>query len=315
MKTLLIFNPVAGANRRDRRLGELLQAFVRRRDADAALVTTRHPGHATELAAQAAESGCAVVAAVGGDGTAHEVAIGLLGKDTALGFVPRGSGNGLARHLGVPLDPARALARLAEPADLSGWIDTGVIAGRPFINAAGCGFDAELARRFQASKRRGLRTYLALGWDLWRESRAEHYEIEAGTERFAVEAQIVACANSAQYGNGALIAPGAAVDDGQLDLVCLAPQGLLATLRVALQVFTGSLRGNPDARFRTGQEFVITRRQPGWIHTDGEPHWAPAQLPVQVRARSLKVLLPLGRGFSAPAALAAPAARHPVAPA
>lgn len=314
MKTLLIFNPAAGANRRDPRLMELLQAFVRRRDTDAALVTTRHPGHATELAARAAESGCAVVAAVGGDGTAHEVATGLLGTDTAIGFVPRGSGNGLARHLGVPLDPARALDRLAEADGASGRIDTGIIAGRPFINAAGCGFDAELARRFQSSRRRGLLGYLALGWDVWRERRAEHYAIEAGAESFATHAQVVAFANSAQYGNGALIAPGAEVDDGRLDLVCLAPQGVVATLRLATELFTGHLRGNPDARFHRGKEFVVTRERPGWIHTDGEPHWAPAQLRVQVRARSLKVLLPRGGGFSAQAAPAAKAARRPVVP-
>lgn len=292
MRTLLIFNPAAGANRRDPRLTELLQAFVRRHATEAALSVTKHPGHATELAARAGAEGCALVVAVGGDGTVHEVATGLLGTATALGLVPRGSGNGLARQLRVPLDPARALAQCEDPTAETILIDSGTIAGRPFFNVAGCGFDADLARRFQTSRRRGLAGYVALGLEAWRQARPARYVIHLPDEQLSLSAQIVAFANSAHYGNGARIAPGAEVDDGRLDLVCLSPAGTLGALRLTVQLFTGRLRRSPDAVFRSGPEFLVEREAPGWIHTDGEPHWAPARLPVQVRARSLRVLRP-----------------------
>src|SRR5690606_20245149 len=124
------------------------------------IVYTDYAGHAPELARQAAEEGCAVVVAVGGDGTVNEVARGLLHTDTALGIIPRGSGNGLARHLGVPLTVDGSIRFLNN--GHRSKIDSGTINGRPFFTTAGIGFDAYISSVFAGSKKRGLQTYVEL---------------------------------------------------------------------------------------------------------------------------------------------------------
>ena len=106
MKLRFIFNPRSGRNARRPWLAPLIAEFIRARSLDATLVTTRGPGHATELARDALAAGCTRVIAVGGDGTMNEVAQALLHSEAALGLVPCGSGNGLALHLGLPLGPA-----------------------------------------------------------------------------------------------------------------------------------------------------------------------------------------------------------------
>ncbi len=153
MKTCFIFNPHSGRQRRNARLLPLLRDFIASQRLEAELRTTEGPGHATILAREAVAAGCGRVVAVGGDGTMNEVAQALVRTPAALALVPCGSGNGLARHLGLPTCPCRALALLARGDAGVAIVDTGTAAGLPFFNAMGLGLDAEVSRRFNQLER------------------------------------------------------------------------------------------------------------------------------------------------------------------
>lgn len=292
MRARLIFNPASGANRRAPAFARDLREFARRHAATVELTETTGPGHATDLARDAAARGLDCAVAIGGDGTANEVAQGLVGSPCALGLVPRGSGNGLARHLGVPLHAAAALALLVSDASRVRTIDTGTANGHVFINAMGCGFDAEIARRFASSTRRGFLVYAKLSLGALTELRPQRCEIAAGGRRVTLDALLVAVANSPQYGNGAEIAPGARVDDGELDLLAVRQVNVLAGALLGTRLFLGNFDRHPAVQRLRGTEFVIRRAAAGYLHVDGEPHPAAAEVTVKIRPASLRVLVP-----------------------
>jgi len=302
MKTRFIVNPNSGRNRRNRRLVAAVQAFVADQRLDADLVVTRGPGHATELARAALAAGCERVVAVGGDGTVNDTAQPLIGSSTVLALVPCGSGNGLARHLGVPLRLRRALALLADPTARVVAVDTGTANGHPFFNVMGAGFDADISRRFNNLPQRGLAAYAQAGLRAFFRHRAERVTItDADGHAETIDAFIVAVANSDQYGNNARLAPGARVNDGMLDLVAVRSPGFFDAVVLVARLFLGSFDRSPQVRRLRSTRFVIRRPAPGLIHTDGETHTTDATVEVAVRPRSLRLLVPAACRIAVPA--------------
>jgi YegS/Rv2252/BmrU family lipid kinase len=292
VRTCFIFNPHSGANRRRPGLRDLIRAHIRERALPAELATTERPGHATELARAAAQSGHDVVVAVGGDGTVNEIAQGLVGTATALALVPCGSGNGLALHLGLPRQPEAALSLASGAGAEVRLIDTGEVNGRPFVNAMGLGLDAEISRRFNRLRRRGLLGYVLAGAAALRAHQPFRCHITAGAAQESLDLAVLAVANSDQYGNHARIAPGARVDDGQLDLVGIRAVGLVAAVALVPRLFLGTLEGSRHVVRWRGARFQLERPAAGLIHTDGETHQDAARLDVVVRPRSLRLLVP-----------------------
>lgn len=293
MKTRFIFNPHSGRNRRNPWLIPAIRAFIAEHRLDADLASTTAPGHATQLAREGVASGCTRIVAVGGDGTMNEVAQALIGAPAALALVPCGSGNGLALHLGIPTNPRRALALLAAGRRSHvAAIDTGTANGHPFCNAMGLGFDAEISRRFNRLTRRGLPAYALTGYATFKAHRPERCVILGAGRREELAAFVVAVANSDQYGNHALIAPGARVDDGVLDLVAVRPVDFLGALPLVARLFLGTLDESARILRLRDRRFLITRPAPGFIHTDGETHATSARVEVVVRPRSLRIVVP-----------------------
>ncbi len=293
MKTRFILNPVSGRNVRRPWLARHVRDFIATRGLTADLVLTECPGHATRLAQAALAAGCDRVIAIGGDGTMNETAQALLHSPAALGLVPCGSGNGLALHLGIPTRLPEALALAADPAARVAAIDTGTANGRPFFNAMGFGFDAEVSRRFNLLTRRGLAAYARTGFAAFHARESEWTVIHGGGRTEALSTFLVAIANSDQYGNGALIAPGARVDDGELDLVAVRPVGYAAAVPLIARLFLGRLGASPRVVRLRGAHFLIERARPGLIHTDGETHAAAATVEVRAQPRSLRLLVPV----------------------
>jgi YegS/Rv2252/BmrU family lipid kinase len=293
LRTVFIHNPVSGrasarGHRRDR-----VAAFIARHGLNATLVLTTHRGHAPELARTAIAEGAQLVVSVGGDGTMNEVASGILGSSALYGMIPTGSGNGLGRDLGLPMDFDRALDVLLDGRVRT--IDTGEAAGYPFFNVMGLGFDAEIGRRFNATEGRGLFNYLQIGLRAFFAYRKETVTVTpAGAAPFGVEAFLASVANSTQYGNNARIAPRARLDDGQLDFVALTTGNPVLALPMVVRLFTGSMHRSRYARGAVAARFRLQRAAPGPIHTDGEIHDAPAEFEVVVRPRSLRVIVPPG---------------------
>lgn len=238
----------------------------------------------------AEEEGYDVVYAVGGDGTVHEIAKRLIGRDLALGILPIGSGNGFARHIGLPMDARSSLRACGARRIVS--IDTAEVNGIPFLGVMGIGFDAWIADRFAVAGSRGFMTYVRVGLREVMSYRAEEYDVEIdGTTRH-MKAKVITIANASQYGNDARIAPHASTQDGLLDVVTIGDVSLLGALGIAFRLFRGTIEHSPAVTTVRGREIVIRRERPGPVHLDGEPFTLAETLNLRVRPASLKVLLP-----------------------
>jgi YegS/Rv2252/BmrU family lipid kinase len=294
VKVRAIMNPRAGV-----RAPATREAVERGRPGwqDYAVYLTREPGHATELAREAVAGGADVVLAVGGDGTVNEVARGMLGSRAALGIVPVGSGNGFARALRLPLRPDRALAAL-EAAERRA-VDVGLLNGRPFLNVAGVGFDATVAHCFHEHGRRGGRRgffgYLRLSLRELRAYRPPRLALEVdGGGRVETAPFVLTFANGIQYGSGAVINPGAKLDDGRLEIALFESGPLVATLAAALRLFVGGLDRLPRYRRLSARTAVVTSAAPFAVHVDGDPEPACDRVEVELRPLALQVLVPRG---------------------
>lgn len=254
-----------------------------------AVHVTERPGHARELAEAAVRAGARLVMAWGGDGTINEVASALAFTDAALGIVAGGSGNGLARQLGVDRRPERAIADAIAASPRR--IDVGEIGSRLFVNLAGIGIDAEVASRFsdRGPGRRGFLSYLALGGRALATYVPAQYSIRTRGGVVGVRAVIVAIANSPEFGNGAQIAPGARLDDGLLDLVIVPEKSRLRTLCQVPRLFNGTVGRIAGCSIQRIEEATIECDQPMAFHVDGEPVRGGRSLTVRVHPGALRV--------------------------
>lgn len=293
MKVRAILNPRAGiAASRTR------EAVERGRPSwtDYAVYLTREAGHATALAREAVTAGADLVLAVGGDGTVNEVAQGLLGSSAALGIVPVGSGNGLARALRVPLRPEPALAALE--AGSRRRMDVGFLNGRPFLNVAGVGFDAAVGHAFHERGRRGGRRgffgYVRLSLAELRSYRAPLLTIEVAAERLDVAAFVTTFANGPQYGSGAVINPGAKLDDGRLEVVVFEDGPRWRTMAATPRLFLGGLERSRGYRRLAGPAATVTSGAAAAVHCDGDPAGMAERISVELRPRALEIVAPAG---------------------
>jgi diacylglycerol kinase (ATP) len=294
MRVAIIVNPISGPRRGARGgpdAAELAQACLAARRVEGEVFRTARVGHARDLAADAVARGIDLVVAWGGDGTVNEVGSAVAFSRSALGVVPAGSGNGFGRALGLPRRPDAALAAVLD--GRTRRIDVGEIGGRLFLNVAGLGLDAAIAHRFsEGPRRRGFAVYVWLSLrELWSHQPARYLlEHEAFSRETA--ALIVAVANSPQYGNGALIAPGARLDDGELDLVVVTPVSGLGNLLRARRLFTGTIDRDRHTWRRRIRALRIESEVPLRYHVDGEPCVSDGPLDVRIHPGALAVRVP-----------------------
>lgn len=288
---LFIVNPVSGRKGKKRRIIKLLQ------ERGCKLQFTRFAGDAVEIARNAVED---VVVAVGGDGTVNEVARGLTGTDKILGIVPCGSGDGLARHLGISggvrsLWPTgRNLDRMLDIIE-NGRVrrlDWGTVNGNPFFSVCGTGLDAIVSERFAKAGSRGLMTYIREAVRTWRGFRPLKYTIETDGRTMETEAVLITCGNSSQWGNGARITPLAKSDDGLLEVTVLKVFRTIEIPVLVWRLMTGSLHKSRRAVSLRGKEIRIYGSAPGPFHLDGD--WMPAvrNLEIRIMPDRLRVLVP-----------------------
>ncbi|MEZ5287982.1 MAG: diacylglycerol kinase family lipid kinase [Vicinamibacterales bacterium] len=289
---VVIINPGSGPVRRpiDGRVLLARDAF-RRHGYDVEVVVTTARGDAREGARRARAAGAAVVAAWGGDGTLNEVGSALAFSQVPMAIVPGGSGNGLARELGIPLDPARALEIAAT--GRRRVIDAGSVDDSLFFNVAGVGLDALIAERLtRPGARRGLRGYVQATCAELPRYRAVPYTVQLAQEARQYDAWFVAMANSQQYGNGARIAPAARLDDGILDLVVVEAQPLWRLVQRIPALFRGTLEPGPGLHMAQTDSLELVGASPITFHTDGEPCRGGTRIRARVRPGALIVVCP-----------------------
>lgn len=288
-KLFFIINKFSGAGFRPKLEGKILDA-CERHNTECTLEFTTGRGHATELAKSAIGKFDAVIA-VGGDGTVNEIAQCLIHSATPLGILPKGSGNGLARHLGIPMKLEAALTALFKSKPLH--IDTFLLNERLSLNVSGIGFDGHVANLFKEDKKRGFWGYAKFvikEYIRFAEFDAQLIHIDG--PQHLEKSFIIAIANSSQYGNNARISPLASVTDNLLHLVCIKKIPLLKGVPFAFKLFTRSL---PNTMFYSSiplQNLLITTHQPVAFHIDGEPCGKASRFDIRISPHSLAVLVP-----------------------
>lgn len=289
MKYLLLVNPASGTVSKHKIVPHLYRK-MEKMGMDFDLVFTEGPGHGAELARAAESDGYDTVLACGGDGTVNEVAAALAGTDTCFGIIPTGSGNGLARHLGIPVDVNLSLKVIAENNVICS--DYGLANDRPFFCTFGVGFDAAVSERCAREHRRGILMYLKHTVSEYIKFHPEEYVIEVNGTVITEKAFLVVCCNASQYGNNAFIAPNASVTDGELDITIVHGGNLLSEALAGLDILTGLVRKNAYMDVIRATNLRIIRKKRGAAHIDGDAVVMPATIDVKCVPGALKVLAP-----------------------
>ena len=287
VKVLFIINPVSGTRRKND-IASKIYEHINKERFDIKLIFTEYAGHAFELARDALKKKFDVVVAGGGDGTVNEVGSALVKSKTALGIIPLGSGNGLARHLHIPLKAAEAIEIINKQKVLE--IDYGLLNGKAFFCTAGLGFDAKIGHKFAKSSERGFYSYFRAVIEEFFSYKSKKYKITIDGEKQKERAFLVTFANASQYGNNAFISPDAVINDGLLDVCILKKKKKNRVIGLGVRLFKRTLDQSPYLEIKQGKEIIVKRKKKGPVHYDGEPIKMDKKIRVSVVHRGLKVL-------------------------
>ena len=282
-----IINPISGTRSKDE-IPNIIETVLDHELFTPELRFTEYAGHASEIARECAEKGVDIVVAVGGDGTVNEVARSLTHTNSALAIIPSGSGNGLARHLCLPLDARKAVETINACKIES--FDYGVINGLPFFCTCGMGFDAFISLKFAEAGKRGPITYVENVLKEGLKYKPETYEVSDETGAKKYKAFLIACANASQYGNNAYIAPGATMKDGEMDVVIMEPFDVLDAPQIAADLFMKTFGNNSKIKTFRAKQIHIHRKEPGAIHFDGDPMMTDADIDVHIEHEGIRIV-------------------------
>lgn len=258
---------------------------------DVEIAYTKSKGEASEIVKQKLKENTRYFIAVGGDGTVNEVARSLINTEGILGIVPVGSGNGLARHLKIPLRSDKAIKVINSLKYHS--IDYGLVNNIPFFCTCGVGFDALVGEKFSKSKDRGLSNYMKTTIQEYFRYTPEKYLITINGERqIQLPAFLITFANASQYGNNTFIAPDADIYDGELDLCILSPFKLSDAPEIGIRLFTKKIDGSSLMHIEKVRTILLERESDGFVHFDGEPLQMGKKLEISLIHKGLNVVMP-----------------------
>lgn len=287
-KAVFIINLISGTSDKAAIPG-LIDQYLDKTQFEYEIAVTQYAGHASEIAAKAKDDGVDVVVAIGGDGTINEVARAIVHSSTALGIIPCGSGNGLARHLLLPLNVRKAI-EVINRCEIR-QLDYGIINDYPFFCTCGMGFDAFVSMKFAEAGKRGPITYVE---NVLREGlkyKPETYTIEDESGTLQYKAFLISCANASQYGNNAYIAPQASMSDGLMDVIIMEPFDVFEAPQISIEMFSKTLDKNSKIKtFRT-RHLHIRRDKPGVIHYDGDPVMTGADIDVELKPKGINIIV------------------------
>lgn len=299
-KIYAIINPKSGTSSKQNLPHKIAETFDAHKF-DVHIFITGYAGHGSEIARQAIRDKVDYVIAVGGDGTVNEVARTLVNSDTALGIIPLGSGNGLARDLNISTDAKKAMGIILDENII--FIDYGMVNNRIFFCTCGVGFDAEVAAMSSGKKTRGSFMYFKNMLETFIRQKPETYEIICPEGTIKDKAFVVTCANASQYGYNAHIAPHADIQDGMMNIAILKPLSILDVPQTSLQLFTKKIDESSKMIELITNEVTIKRESEGMMHIDGDPVEMGKEIHVKIIPQGLKVLVP-----------ANPPKKHPLDP-
>jgi diacylglycerol kinase (ATP) len=287
-KALFIINPISGGKKKD----GVPKLIDKQFDGEATIVFTHGVSHASEVAAEAIGK-YDIIVAVGGDGTVNEIASALVGSNAVLGILPFGSGNGLSRFLGIPMNIEKAIANL-NTGNIAA-IDSAQANGKAFFNMAGMGFDAHISEAFSHGEKRGFITYVKTSLQEVIKYKSQTYHIEIDGAVYDRKAFMLSFANSSQYGNNAHVSPQASVQDGLLDVCVIKPFPLYRFPEMCIRMFTKTANKSSFVEIIRGKHIIVKRDNPAPMHLDGEPEIAGSEIEINIVPCSLKVIV--GKDF------------------
>ncbi|MFQ5823849.1 MAG: diacylglycerol/lipid kinase family protein [bacterium] len=287
-KTTIILNPIAGGIRNKEKVIHFVVDYFTPKGHEITLKQTSRRGEATKFAQQAVKDKTDFVIAIGGDGTINEVGSGLVNTAVPMGIIPFGSGNGLARSLNIPQKMEPACQLILEENIFS--IDVGKANDRYFFGVAGVGFDAVVGKRFNEFSRRGPIPYFYLSAKEFFVYKPEWLKICFDGNILEINPFVIAVANGQQYGNGAIIAPEAKINDGLFD-ICIVHQLTFLQLFSAIpKLFKGQVQKYRYAEFHKCPAVTIERKEPALIHLDGEPVLDKPMVKILLLTNALNVI-------------------------
>jgi len=286
-KIKVIINPISGIGQQ-KIVPQLIKEQINNDSIQVDIVYTKYAQHATELAQQAVTESYYAVAIVGGDGSVNEVGKALVGSQTALAIIPTGSGNGLARHLKIPLELKSAIELLNQHRIRT--IDTGLFNSHFFVGVCGIGFDGLIAKRFSEFGKRGFASYIRIILTQYFQFKRATYTVSSSNKSFQQKAFLVTMANSSQYGNRVTVAPSAKVDDGIFELCLLRRLPLYAMPLIAYRFFTKTIHLSKYMTIIKGTEFEIESDY-SMAHVDGEPVSCLGVTKITIQPASLQVIV------------------------
>jgi YegS/Rv2252/BmrU family lipid kinase len=286
---LFIINPKAGVGT-NHLLEDMIRSTARSFKLEVDVVYTEYKGHGTELAAKAAEEERGAVVAVGGDGTVNEVARAVNGTTTALGIIPAGSGNGLARHHKIPMDPFQALqVALIRNTQLQ---DSVLINGLPSFNVSGLGLDAHIASRFGNDGKRGFSSYMRLLLSELPGYKAYEYTIRISGREIKGKYLMLSICTASQFGNNARINPEADVTDGLTDIVCVKDVPFYAVPVLLVRAFYGKVTRSRYVTHVRCDKLTIECNEAVPLHIDGETAGIHSVINIVTKPSSLLIIKP-----------------------
>lgn len=286
-KMCFVYNPISGA-RRIGSLDGLVRDHLDLDKFDYVIRETSSPKDAMRLASEAVRDQFDIVVAVGGDGTINEVVQGMGSHPLILGIIPVGSGNGLARHLGISLEPEKAI-RTLNAMNLR-TIDIASINGYPFVSIAGLGFDARVANKYKKVKKRGFISYSRIVTREFFFYREREFTLTFNGRQITRKALLLSVANSNQFGYNTIIAPHAEPDDGLLEIVITRKFPIGELPRIIGQLYTGKIDQSPYIEMHRTKEIFIMRKRGKRVNIDGEAVKMGREIFIRIQPSFLKVI-------------------------
>jgi diacylglycerol kinase (ATP) len=286
---VFIINPKSGVERQ-KEIAQAINAHLDKQHYSHEIVNTQFAKHGTALARDAARSGAYAVVAVGGDGSVNDVAQGLIGTNTLLAIIPKGSGNGMARTMRIPLDSAEAIKVINKGHTAA--MDVGFANGAAFISNAGVAFDALISKKFAKSERRGLMVYSWLVTKYMWLYKERDFTITVDGKEYTERAFMVNVANGQQFGYNFKIAPMASYTDGILDVIIIRKFPKILGVLLVVRAMNGSIVKSPYVRHYTGKNITISNPQLKLMQTDGDAHPCENEISFKIQKGAQKVIVP-----------------------
>lgn len=287
MKYLFILNPISGIKKSPHKIVDMVHEKFKDSIHEYEFAFTTHAGDALNITKNAVKDKMDVIVAAGGDGTINEVASSLVETETALGIIPLGSGNGIARSYKIPLNTDESIEFLANPKITN--VDVGKVNDNYFLGVCGMGYDAVVGKSFQEFGTRGPLPYFLIGVREFVRYKPEKLILEFNNNSLKVFPLLITISNTEQYGNGAFISPDSNPQDGILEVCIINPMSIFKAIYSSFKLFNKEITRIPEYKLYKTNSLKIISEKKGVYHTDGEPQQRELETNIKVINNALKV--------------------------